>query len=125
MLRVDLRERVDPSTGARLRDLGIGSSWATITAYNPGRILEPSENERRARELDAIVMGLGVAYIAADGIQPDGSHREPGFAIALDQERAIALASEFGQSAIFWFDGESFWLVPALVGTAAIRLPGS
>jgi 2-dehydropantoate 2-reductase len=122
-LRVDLRARVAPETAERLRSLGLGATWAVITAHNPGRIVERSENDRREQRLADAVMALGARFVRADGVSPDGSHREPGVAIALDQRGAIALASEFGQSAIFWFDGERFWLVPALVGDAQIRLP--
>jgi hypothetical protein len=121
-VRVDLRVPVPPEMARRLRELGIGRAWGTVTAHNPGRLVERAINEKREEELTAAVTALGVPFLAADGVSPDGTHREPGYAIALDREGAVALASEFGQSAIFWFDGETFWIVPALVGNARIRL---
>ncbi len=122
-LRVDLRQRVSPETAASLRGLGLGEAWAVITAHNPGRMLGREENERREHELKAVVESSGAPFLAADGVSPDGSHREAGLAIALDQRAAVALAKAFGQSAIFWFDGARFWLVPAVVNDEPIALP--
>ncbi len=122
LLRVDLRAPVSSEMARRLRELGLGRTWGTVTAHNPGRLVDPALNEKREKELTDSVTALGAPFVPADGVSPDGSHREPGFAIALEQKRAVALASAFGQSAIFWFDGERFWIVPALVGNAPIRL---
>lgn len=125
LVRLDLRRPIAPEVVLRLRRLGLGDAWAIITAHNPGRILPPQENERREKALAGAVQALGVPFLPADGVSPDGGHREAGIAIALERGRAVALAGEFGQSAIFWFDGEGFWLVPALVGGAPIGLPVS
>jgi hypothetical protein len=43
----------------------------------------------------------------------------------MPQEDAIALARELEQVAIFWFDGERFWIVGALVETDPLMLPRS
>ena len=121
-LRVDLRVPVPPETARRLRELGIGVAWGTVTAHNPGGLVERAVNEKREKELTAAVASLGVPFLAADGVSPDGTHREPGYLIGGDQDAVVALACEFGQSAIFWFDGETFWIVPALVGSEPIKL---
>ena len=121
-LRVDLRIPVPPETARRLRELGIGVAWGTVTAHNPGGLVERAVNEKREKELTAAVAALGMLFLAADGVSPDGTHREPGYAIGGDQDAVVALACEFGQSAIFWFDGETFWIVPALVGSEPIKL---
>jgi uncharacterized protein DUF3293 len=123
LLRVDLRALVSPEMARRLRDVGLGRTWGTVTAHNPGRLVEPALNEKRETELTAAVTVLGAPFVAADGVSPDGTDREPGYAIGLDREAVVALACDFGQSAIFWFDGETFWIVPALVGNASVRLP--
>lgn len=123
-LRVDLRAPVSSEMARWLRELGLGATWGTVTAHNPGRLVDPALNEKREKELTAVVAALRAPFVAADGVSPDGTHREPGYAIGLEQEGVVALASAFGQSAIFWFDGERFWIVPALVGNAPIRLPG-
>jgi hypothetical protein len=121
-LRVDLRAPVPAEMARLLRGLGLGPMWGTVTAHNPGGLVERSLNEKREKELTAAVAALGVPFVAADGVSPDGTHREPGYAIGGDQEGVVALACEFGQSAIFWFDGATFWIVPALVGDAPIKL---
>lgn len=122
-LRVDLRRAVAPAVAEHLRALGLGAAWAVVTAHNPGHIVAYEDNARRDRELAADVKILGAPTLRADGVSPDGAHREPGVAIALSQREAVELAKRFGQSAIFWFDGEGFWLIPALVGDAPIGLP--
>ncbi len=122
-IRADLRSPLPPDQAARLRGLGLGEAWAVITAYNPGRMLSDAENSRRERELWRAAEESGARFLRADGVHPDGTEREVGVAIGLDRDRSIALAAEFGQSAIFWFDGEAFWLDPVLVGDKPVRLP--
>jgi hypothetical protein len=43
--------------------------------------------------------------------------------VDLPLEEAVALARSLNQSALFWFDGEAFWVVPVLVAEEAVRLP--
>jgi hypothetical protein len=121
-VRVDLRAPLSAEMAPRLRGLGLGPTWGTVTAHNPGGLVERAINEKREKELTAAVAALGAPFVAADGVSPDGTHREPGYAIGLDREGIVALACDFGQSAIFWFDGETFWIIPALVGDVPIRL---
>jgi hypothetical protein len=122
-IHADLRSPLTAAEAARLRDIGLGSRWAVVTAYNPGRMLADGENARRERELWRAAEKTGARFLRADGVNPDGTEREIGIAIALDRRHSNALAAEFGQSAIFWFDGEAFWLDPVLVGAQPIRLP--
>jgi hypothetical protein len=122
-IHADLRSPVPPEQAAQLRAIGLGNAWAVVTAYNPGRMLTDAENARREREMWRAAEKSGARFLRADGVNPDGTEREVGVAIALDRRRSVALAAEFGQSAIFWFDGEAFWLDPVLVGDQPIRLP--
>jgi hypothetical protein len=41
------------------------------------------------------------------------------------QEKAIALARELQQIAIFWFDGQRFWIIGAVIETDPLMLPRS
>lgn len=124
LLEVDLRIALDEERAARLRGMGLGERWAVITAYNPrGETRDPEGNLARHEKLRDALQATGVEFIQADGRSPDASHREIGFAAALPQPDAVALAARFGQSAIFWFDGEAFWLVPAAAATGPVRLP--
>ncbi len=41
------------------------------------------------------------------------------------QEEAISLAKALEQVAIFWFDGERFWILGVLVDTDPMMLPRS
>src|SRR6266705_436020 len=38
-------------------------------------------------------------------------------------EEAVKLARSLEQSALFWFDGEAFWVIPVLAAGEALRLP--
>jgi len=69
------------------------------------------------------VKGTGCFLAPARGESPDGVHQEPGAVCALELDDAIALACELGQSALFWFDGDTLWLVGALVEAAPLALP--
>src|SRR5690606_265835 len=109
---IDLRQPVDPAAPAHLRAAGLGHPFAVITACNPGGSqLCDEENALRTENLDARLRDRGITSVRADGCSPDRTHREPGFAAPLPLEEARALALDFGQDALFWFDGERFWLV--------------
>jgi hypothetical protein len=123
LIRADLRSPLPTAQAAELRAIGLGDAWAVVTACNPGRMLPDAENARRERELWRAAEQSGARFLRADGVNADGTEREVGVAIALDRDRSVALGAEFGQSAIFWFDGEAFWLDPVLVGDRPVRLP--
>jgi hypothetical protein len=121
---VDLRQPVSPESAAALRALGLGRTFAVITAHNPGgRRLAHGENERRHDALLGEVRSLGVPYRIATGGSPDGRHREPGVAVPLPPASAREVARRHGQSAFFLFDGEAFAIHGALVDTPPVVLP--
>jgi len=62
-------------------------------------------------------------FVRVDGVSPDGSHREHSVALLVDRDDAVHLAREFDQLAIFWYDGDEFWLYPALLDRTPLRLP--
>jgi hypothetical protein len=43
----------------------------------------------------------------------------------MPERKAIELARELEQVAIFWFDGKRFWILGALLDTDPIELPRS
>lgn len=111
---VDLRRPLRPLDGLALARRGLSGPFGVVTAYDPfGR---PSTAERNAarhlRLLDAVGK-LGVRAIAVDGASPDLMHREASLAIQVPRDVVIRLAREFQQDAIFWFDEDRFWLIPA------------
>lgn len=120
---VDLRQRLRPGMVETLRGL-LGDRFAVITACNPeGRMVSAAENTRRMSLLDDRVRTLGAVGFRADGRSPDGSHREPGWAIPVSRDEAIRLGREFEQLAVFWFDSGAFWLMPVSGDTVEARLP--
>ena len=124
LLRVDLREELSADLRRELRELSDPPAFGVVTAANPlGRQLPALENGWRAEQLHSHLAADRVSCLAADGVSPDGSHREHGFAVWGSREEVRDLAEQFGQTAFFWFDGTSFWLVEPSGMPAPIRLP--
>lgn len=133
--RIDLRQPVGAPERAALAHVGLDRPFAVMTAENPhGRNEEdaPTAAEERARDaandrdLATLVDALGEAgtpFVRVDGTAPDGSYRERCVAVVLPRDDAVALARRFAQLALFWFDGEAFWLLPAEAGAPPKRLP--
>jgi hypothetical protein len=134
-IRIDLREPMAHAQRAALRAAGLSASFAILTAENPwGENVEdePTEEQERARKkenarrssnLEAELTHQNIRFHRVDGVAPDGEYREHLVAAVLDREHAVALARRLRQLAIFWFDGDSFWLVPVLAEKAPERLP--
>lgn len=123
-LRIDLRRALDQRDRRALATLGPSSSFGIVTAANPaGAPVDPKANARRHDALRAWIVEHGYAHRAATGSSPGGKHAEHGFAVWLERDDVVAIARRFDQSAIFWFDGGSFWLVGALVDATARKIP--
>jgi hypothetical protein len=123
-LRVDLRERLPPGLPRQLAKVGPQKAFAVVTSDNPcGRHREGAENRRDGAELARELQARGAFHVPADGVSPDGSHREQGYAIWCGVEAARRLARTHGQSAFFWFDGSGFRIEGALVEARPQRLP--
>jgi hypothetical protein len=122
---VDLARPISAGTFASLLALGVGPTFAVLTACNPrGRLVNVAENIRLLGLLVEELYLLGLASVPTDGVSPDGLHREVGVAVSLDDKEAAAeLARKYGQSAFYWFDGADMWLVGGLVEVADRRLP--
>jgi len=125
-LEIDLRQI--PSGGAleQLKTAGFGRPFAVLTAFDPrGRDLSPDENEQRRRDLDRRLGSEGYKFAHVDACSPDRSHCECSVAVIMPQDNAIALARELEQIAIFWFDGQRFWILGALLEASPLMLPRS
>ena len=90
-----------------------GAPFGVLTACNPlGRLISSEDNQARDQALAAHLHRAGWASVRATGRSPGGQHREPGFAVPASQAELLRIAETFEQTAIFWFDGRVFWLVP-------------
>jgi len=83
--------------------------FALITAYNPADARPTDdENERNNERLLARIERSRIAWLPARGMSRDEAHVEPSFALfGISREDALALARDFGQAAIIWFDGKT------------------
>jgi hypothetical protein len=123
-VEIDLREIPSAPALSRLKAAGLSQPFAIMTAFDPrGQNLSQAENEQRQRALDRKLTAMGHRFVRVDCCSPDRSHCECSVAVAMRQEEAIALAKELEQVAIFWFDGERFWILGALVDSDPMMLP--
>lgn len=125
-IEIDLRKIPSDDKIAALRSAGLAEPFAIMTAFDPrGENLSPAENEKRKQELDGQLRAGGHRFVQVDACSPDRSHCECSVAVAMPQEKALDLAREMEQVAIFWFDGRRFWILGALVETDPLMLPRS
>ena len=125
-IEIDLRRIPLADALAKLEAAGFGQPFAVVTASDPqGRNLSPEENERRKCDLDRRLSGDGYKFAHVDACSPDGAHCECSVAVLMPQGKAIELARELEQVAIFWFDGRRFWIVGALAESDPLMLPRS
>lgn len=125
-IEIDLREIPPESTLTQLKAAGFGESFAILTAFDPrGSNLSPEENEQRKRALDLRLAASGYRFAQVDSCSPDRSHCERSVAVVMPRDKALDLARELEQVAIFWFDGKRFWILGAIVETDPIMLPRS
>ena len=85
--------------------------------------MERSSNHLRTAILQTELERLAAPHVPVQACSSDGSHCEASFAVGLGLTDAVALAARHDQLAIFWFDGISFWIVPARSNGAWLRLP--
>ena len=125
-VEIDLREIPSERAIADLSAAGFGQPFAVLTAFDPrGRNLSPAENEKRGRDLDQRLTAEGYRFAHVDACSPDRAHCECSVAVLMPQEKAIELARELEQVAIFWFDGKLFWILGAIVEADPLMLPRS
>jgi hypothetical protein len=125
-VEIDLRDIPSRDAIAGLAAAGFSAPFAVLTAFDPrGKDLSPAENERRKRDLDERLGGSGYKFSHVDACSPDRSHCECSAAIVMPQDKAIELAKELEQVAMFWFDGQRFWIIGALYETDPLMLPRS
>jgi hypothetical protein len=125
-LEIDLRQPLSESALTGLKRIGLADPFAVLTAYDPrGADLPREENERRRRQLNDRLKRSGYKFLEVDACSPDRSHCEQSVAVVMPQREAIALATQLEQVAIFWFDGERFWILGAYVDLDPLMLPRS
>ncbi len=123
-LVVDLRKPVSQETISRFRSLNFERAFGVVTAENPMGVPSPVKaNLERAAELRTEVAKLQVPQASLDACSPDGSHCEESVAVAMGLGSLIAIADRYDQLAVFWFDGDAFWIEPARSRNARLRLP--
>lgn len=125
-VEIDLRDVPSDGAIAALKASGLDQPFAILTAFDPrGENLSPAENEERKQRLHKRLRSAGYRFAQVDACSPDRSHCECSVAVVMPQDKALDLARELEQVAIFWFDGKRFWILGALAETDPLMLPRS
>ena len=88
-------------------------SLAIVTAWNPGAKRPSATENRKANDrLHAVLCAGSWLFYPASGRSADGTHVEPSFAVlGIDARSALALARQFDQAAILYWDGAAVRLL--------------
>ncbi len=125
-VEIDLRKIPSDEKITALKAAGLDQPFAIMTAFDPrGENLSAAENKGRMRELDRRLRSSNYRFAQVDACSPDKSHCECSVAVIMPQEKALDLARDMQQVAIFWFDGNRFWILGALAETDPLMLPRS
>lgn len=123
-LSIDLRVKVSRDEIRALTRRASDQTFGVVTAQNPMGVAQATgRNEELAAELRREVSARVVPFAPVNACSPDGSHCERSLAVAMPCAGLIELACRYQQLAIFWFDGRSFWIVPAMSANDRVRLP--
>ena len=125
-VEIDLRKVPSEGEIVALKAVGLGQPFAIMTAFDPrGENLSADENEARTKELHTRLRVSNYRFVLVDACSFDKLHCERSFAVVMPQVKALDLAREMEQVAIFWFDGHRFWILGALADTDPLVLPRS
>jgi hypothetical protein len=85
--------------------------FAIITAYATTGETWPDERNRAADlELENELRGTGCWMRRLTGHDPETGHAEPGWAVEIGFEEALAIGRRFKQDAIFWISANRVWV---------------
>src|SRR5437868_464825 len=93
--------RTHPDLDRLLADHGV-TSWAFVTAHNPGSVgLNDADNRRRQRQLEEAVRRLGKACLPGRGVGDDGAWppEESLLVLGVTEAEAVALGRLLRQAA--------------------------
>jgi hypothetical protein len=120
---IDLRAPLTARDMTVLAHLGLGQPFGICTAANPGYLRPPAANVEASVGLEWDLAASGAHTVAVAACSPDRVHCEHSFAVVLSCEMVLALARQYEQLAIFWFDGVRFWMIPTQPPNQKIELP--
>ena len=90
--------------------------FAIISAQNPaGNTEHPYLNLRRDKELQAYLNLQRLPSRSVIGSAPDLSFQEKSWIVLCEKNKAITLAKQFEQNAIYWVEQGELFLVPVLL----------
>lgn len=88
-------------------------NFAIITAWNPGSVSLPAQQNHRNNRYLAAEIGHTCCVLLDVGNR-DFSWYEESFAVAISQSRALELGRKYDQNAIYYVQGEELYLLSCL-----------
>jgi hypothetical protein len=123
-IKIDLRLPLSDEIRRVLTVLLPERTFAIVTPFNPGGTPAHSWTNRwRYYRMRSGLASRGLSFTHANGESHDGAHRELGFAIAVGRGDAATLARSYEQLALYWFDGDAFWIDDVRTPRPPQRLP--
>jgi hypothetical protein len=120
---IDLRIPLTTRDKTVLAHLGLGQPFGICTAANPGYLRPPVANAEASVLLEWELLAFNTRCVAVAACSPDRMHCEHSFAVVLQCRALLEVAQRYDQLAIFWFDGETFWIIPTDPSNQKIALP--
>ena len=113
---MDLWDNYKTSVFLCHQPLGDQINFAIISAQNPaGNTEHPYLNLRRDKEFQACLNQHKLPYRSVIGSAPDHSFQEKSWIVLCEKNKAITLAKQFEQNAIYWVEQGELFLVPVLL----------
>lgn len=120
---VDLARPLGARERAVFLAAGLPGAFGLVTSDNPrGRDADHADNAARRERFRAALDARGVHPVRVDGLSRDRQRAEVGVALRWPMTEVVALAREWEQSAIYWYDGSAMWVIGALTDTPPWRL---
>ena len=114
-IEVPLSSPIDGRARAAFLAAGLPGCFGLVTSDNPfGRPSTETHNAARRLKFADALAALISNPVRVDGLSPDRQHREIGVALPWPMAQVIEVARRWEQSAIYWFDGQSMWVIGAL-----------
>jgi hypothetical protein len=121
---IDLAVPVGALQREALAAAGLAGPFGLVTPCNPrGHVADAATNTARLTAFHQALREVGAQWVRVDGLSADRAHVEEGVALRWPVEAVEALARAWEQSAIYWWDGEAFWVRGALTQAPPWRLP--
>ncbi|MCU4675587.1 DUF3293 domain-containing protein [Catenovulum sp. 2E275] len=96
--------------------LGEQIDFAIITAYNPkGQACTLGFNRLQDKALQADITNFRTPYRRLWGCSPQLDYSEKSWAVSINKQQALTLATKYQQNALYWVEQGELFLIPCML----------